>query len=121
MVICDCNVIHHDIVDTIRDNIIKQKDLTTLAKFFKVLGDETRVRILWCLDQSEMCVCDICNVLGMNKSAVSHQLKFLRDAKLVKFRKEGKTVYYSLDDEHVRAVFETAREHIGEIKDEESI
>ena len=87
-----------------------------LAEFFKVFADSTRMKILWALHESELCVCDIAVVLDMTKSAVSHQLKYLRDANLVKFRKEGKIVYYSLSDNHVKKIFEMALEHLEELR-----
>ena len=83
-----------------------------LAEFFKILGDTTRAKILYALDQNEMCVCDIANVLGMSKSSISHQLGTLRRSGIVRCRKEGKEVYYTLDDEHVKGLFELGIEHI---------
>ena len=83
-----------------------------LAEFFKIIGDATRTKILFALDQNEMCVCDIANVLEMSKSSISHQLASLRNSGIVKYRKEGKEVYYTLDDEHIKQVFEIAIEHI---------
>ena len=110
--ICDCNVIHEDLVN----NTIKQMDdedlFNKMAEFFKIVGDTTRVKILFALDQNEMCVCDIANVLGMSKSSISHQLGTLRRMNIVKCRKVGKEVYYMLDDEHVKDVFEVGIEHI---------
>ncbi len=85
-----------------------------LSYFFKIFGDWTRVKILLALDSGEMCVCDISETLGMSMSAVSHQLRMLRDAHLVTSRKEGRSMYYSLCDNHVKTVLETALEHIGE-------
>ena len=82
--------------------------------FFKMFADPTRAKILWALDQSELCVCDLGEVLGMSKSAVSHQLGTLRKAHLVKFRREGKNVFYSLKDEHVKSILEVGMEHIQE-------
>lgn len=116
---CDCTVIHQDIVDKIKNEMIAEEEFTKLSTFFKVFGDRTRIRILWALDCCEMCVCDICSVLGMTKSAISHQLSTLRKAHLVKYRREGKTVYYSLDDEHIKKVFETGLAHIRHIKEGE--
>ncbi len=110
--ICDCNIIHQDVVD---DTIKKMPDgdvFNKLAEFFKILGDTTRVKILFALDQNEMCVCDIANVLGMSKSSISHQLGTLRRMNIVKCRKVGKEVYYMLDDEHIKGVFEVGIEHI---------
>ena len=88
--------------------------IKALADFFKMFADPTRAKILWALDQSELCVCDLGEVLGMSKSAVSHQLGTLRKAHLVKFRREGKNVFYSLKDEHVKSIFEVGKEHIQE-------
>ncbi len=111
---CDCDVIHSDIVDEVRKRMPDEYDLYDLSDFFKVLGDSTRVKIIWALDENEMCVCDIAVLLNMTKSAISHQLRSLRQANLVKFRREGKVVYYSLADEHVKDIFEKGMEHIKE-------
>ena len=110
--ICDCNVIHQQVVD---DTIKKMPDqylFNKVAEFFKILGDTTRTKILFALDNNEMCVCDIANVLNMSKSSISHQLGTLRRSGIVKCRKQGKEVYYMLDDDHVKKVFEIAKEHI---------
>ena len=112
--ICDCEVIHEDIVNKVKRRMPQDEDIYDLSDFFKVLGDSTRMKIIWALDESEMCVCDIAVLLNMTKSAISHQLRSLRNANLVKFRKEGKTVYYSLKDEHVRDIYEIGMEHIKE-------
>ena len=90
------------------------EEIEALAEFYKVMGDPTRLQLLMALENGEFCVSDLCNVLNMHRSAVSHQLKALKTAKLAKSRKDGKTVYYSLDDEHVRSVLEVALEHIRE-------
>lgn len=110
--ICDCNVIHKDVVDKTINNMPDQDLFNKLAEFFKILGDTTRSKILFALDEHEMCVCDIANVLGMSKSSISHQLSTLRRSGIVKCRKEGKEVYYMLDDEHIKQVFEIGKEHI---------
>ena len=110
--ICDCNVIHQDVVDSTKKNMPEQDLFNKLAEFFKILGDTTRVKILFALDQNEMCVCDIANVLGMSKSSISHQLGTLRRSGIVKCRKDGKEVYYMLDDDHVQKLFELGLEHI---------
>lgn len=109
---CDCNVIHKEIVDDTIKNMPKEDSFSKLAEFFKIIGDITRAKILFALDTNEMCVCDIANVLGMSKSSISHQLGALRKSGIVKCRKEGKEVYYMLDDEHVKKVFEIGIEHI---------
>ncbi len=109
--VCDCNAVHKEAVDAVRGNMLDDSVYAQVATFFKVLGDPTRMRILWALDQGELCVCDIANILGMTKSAVSHQLSTLREARLVKCRKDGKSVYYTLDDDHVRQMIEAGLHH----------
>lgn len=113
-IVCDCEVIHKDLVDEVKDKMPQEDVLYDLSDFFKVFGDSTRIKIMWALDESEMCVCDLAVLLNMTKSAISHQLKSLRQANLVKHRKEGKVVFYSLADEHVRAILEMGLEHICE-------
>ena len=110
--ICDCNIIHQEIVKDTLKNMVDEELLSNLSDFFKILGDPTRTKILFALDKNEMCVCDIANVLNMSKSSISHQLSYLRNAGIVKCRKEGKEVFYMLDDEHVKEVFEVGIEHI---------
>ena len=110
--ICDCNVIHKYVVEKTIKNMPDADTFNKLADFFKILGDTTRAKILSALDQNEMCVCDIANVLGMSKSSISHQLGTLRRSGIVRCRKEGKEVYYTLDDEHVKGLFELGIEHI---------
>lgn len=110
--ICDCSIIHQDIVEQTLKNMAKEDIFNKLAEFFKILGDTTRTKILFALDQNEMCVCDIANVLGMSKSSISHQLGTLRRSGIVKCRREGKEVYYMLDDNHVKQLFEVGIEHI---------
>lgn len=110
--VCDCNIIHEDIVKDTLKNMVDENLFNKLAEFFKILGDTTRTKILFALDQNEMCVCDIANVLGMSKSSISHQLGTLRRSGIVKCRKEGKEVYYMLDDDHVKQLFEVGIEHI---------
>lgn len=110
--VCDCNVIHQDVVDKIISEMLKDDLFYKIADFFKILGDTTRTKILFALDKKEMCVCDIANVLNMSKSSISHQLGTLRRSGIVRCRKEGKEVYYMLDDDHVKRVIEVAIEHI---------
>ena len=110
--VCDCNIIHQEVVDRALKKMPEQDSFNKMAEFFKILGDTTRTKILFALDQNEMCVCDIANVLGMTKSSISHQLATLRSSGIVKCRREGKEVYYTLDDEHVKQVFEIGIEHI---------
>jgi DNA-binding transcriptional ArsR family regulator len=111
---CDCSVIHADVVEKVKEKMPDESRLYELADFFKVLGDSTRVKIMWALDLQEMCVCDLAVLLNMTKSAISHQLRALRLANLVRSRREGKIVYYSLADDHVRDIFEKGFEHISE-------
>ena len=111
---CDCEVIHEDVVNKVKARMPEEEILYELAEVFKVFGDSTRIRILWALDEAEMCVCDIAYLLNMTQSAISHQLRVLKQAKLVRNRKEGKVVYYSLDDEHVRMIFDQGLAHIKE-------
>lgn len=110
--ICDCNVIHQEVVENTIKQMANEDMLNKLAEFFKILGDTTRTKILYALDKNEMCVCDIANVLNMSKSSISHQLGTLRRSGIVKCRKIGKEVFYTLDDEHVKEVFEVGMEHI---------
>ena len=110
--VCDCNVIHQDMVESTIKRMPEADTFNKLAEFFKIIGDTTRTRILFALDQNEMCVCDIANVLGMSKSSISHQLGTLRRSGIVKCRKEGKEFFYMLDDEHIKKVFEIGIEHI---------
>ncbi len=110
--ICDCNIIHENIVKDTLSKMPEDDLFNKLAEFFKILGDTTRAKILFALDQNEMCVCDIANVLGMSKSSISHQLGTLRRMNIVKCRKQGKEVYYIMDDDHVQKLFELGIEHI---------
>lgn len=111
---CDCNVIHQDVVNAVKEKMPDEENLYDLAELFKVFGDTTRIKILYALFTSEMCVCDIAAVLGMTQSAISHQLRILKHARLVKYRKEGKVVYYSLDDDHIKQIFDQGLNHINE-------
>jgi len=111
---CNCDVIHVEIVNKVKETMPKEEMLYDLAEFYKVFGDSTRIKILWALEESEMCVCDIACLLNMTQSAISHQLRVLKQANLVKFRKEGKVVYYSLNDDHVKQILEQGLIHINE-------
>jgi ArsR family transcriptional regulator, lead/cadmium/zinc/bismuth-responsive transcriptional repressor len=110
----DAEVLHPETVEAVRVRMPAEEDLFDLAELFKVFGDSTRVRILSALSCSELCVNDLAALLGMTYSAISHQLKALRAAKLVRARKDGKIVYYALDDEHVGAIIAIGMQHIGE-------
>jgi ArsR family transcriptional regulator, lead/cadmium/zinc/bismuth-responsive transcriptional repressor len=112
--VCDCDVIHGEVVERVRKTMPKEEDFYDLADLYKMFADSTRVRVLWALFHEEMCVCDIAVLLGMTKSAISHQLKSLRLSNLVKYDKRGKEVYYSLADSHVKDIFEKGFEHIHE-------
>jgi len=111
---CNCTIIHEDVVDRVRVDMPEEENLYNLADLFKVLGDSTRVRILSALFQAEMCVCDIAALLNMSQSAISHQLRVLKQARLVKNRRDGKVVYYSLEDDHVKSIFDQGLIHINE-------
>lgn len=111
---CNCNVIHEDVVKRVKETIPQEETLYDLADLFKTFGDSTRIKIICALFQSEMCVCDIAALLCMNQSAISHQLRVLKQARLVKYRKEGKVVYYSLDDDHVKGIFDQGLAHLNE-------
>ena len=112
--VCDCDVIHRDVVESAQKQMPQDEKLFDLAEFFKVFGDSTRIRILWALEDREMCVCDIAYLLNMTQSAISHQLRSLKQVNLVKNRREGKVVYYSLKDEHIKQIFDIGMEHITE-------
>lgn len=112
--VCDCEIIHKEVVDKVSKEICGTEEYINLASLFKLFGDGTRVRILHALEFSEMCVCDIAALLGLTKSAVSHQLKALRLANLVKFRRKAQTVYYSLSDDHVKKIIDIGFQHINE-------
>ena len=111
---CDFIHVHEDVVKKVKEHIPAERELNDLAEFFKVFGDVTRLKLLSVLFHSEMCVCDIAQLLGMTQSAISHQLQVLKKSKLVKYRREGKTVFYSLADSHVRAILGQGMEHVTE-------
>jgi DNA-binding transcriptional ArsR family regulator len=111
---CDCTIIHEDVVDKVKSTMPEEEDLYNLADFFKVFGDSTRIKIISALLTCEMCVCDIAALLNMTHSSISHQLRVLKQARLVKFRREGKVVYYSLDDGHIKGIFDTGLLHVTE-------
>jgi len=113
--ICDCEIIHNDIVAQVSGAMLPAQEIIALSTLFKILGDSTRIRIIWALSQAEMCVCDLGAALKMSKSAISHQLNTLRQGKLVKYRREGKNVFYSLDDHHVNEIIVIGRAHIEHV------
>ena len=111
---CMIKGIHRDILNAVRRKMPHSVSLYELADLFKLFGDSTRLGIIWALSESEMCVCDLCVLLKMNQPAVSHQLKNLKLARIVKARREGKIVYYSLEDEHIRDLLNLGMEHVRE-------
>lgn len=111
---CDFYQVHEDVVKAVTAKMPDEDELYDLAEIFKVFGDSTRIKILYVLFESEMCVCDIAQLLNMNQSAISHQLKILKQSRLVKSRREGKAVFYSLADGHVRTIINQGLEHIEE-------
>ena len=111
---CDFIHAHEEIVEKVRGTIPGEDTLYDLTELFRIFGDSTRIRILYVLLESEMCVCDIAQLLGMTQSAISHPLQVLKKSKLVKYRREGKTVFYSLADGHVRTILGQGMEHVTE-------
>jgi ArsR family transcriptional regulator len=111
---CKTNILHRGVIEKVKKRMAGIENMAELSELFKVLGDITRVRILNALFFSEMCVCDIAALLDMTQSAISHQLRVLKYSRLVKYRKEGKVVYYSLDDIHIKEIFKSGFEHIRE-------
>lgn len=106
--------VHEDVVKRVKEKQPDDEYLYELADLFKVFGDTTRIKILYALFESELCVGDIAQILGLSQSAVSHQLRVLKDSKLIKFRREGKVIFYSLDDDHVRTIMSMGMEHVEE-------
>ena len=111
---CDVYQVHEDVVKAVNEKMPDEDELCDLAEIFKVFGDSTRIKILYVLFEAEMCVCDIAQLLNMNQSAISHQLRILKQNRLVKSRREGKAVFYSLADGHVRTIINQGLEHIQE-------
>lgn len=111
---CDTVMVHEELVKAVNEKMPDEDELYDLAELFKVFGDSTRIRILYVLFEAELCVCDIAQTLNMTQSAISHQLRILKQSKLVKNRREGKQVFYSLADDHVRTIIAQGREHIEE-------
>ena len=112
--VCTTKCVHGDAVERASKNIAPDEELQDLAEFFKVFGDKTRLKILSALAEEELCVCDLSCITGMSDSAVSHQLRILRNTRLVKYRKEGRIVYYSLDDRHIHRILKQGLDHIQE-------
>ncbi len=112
--VCSARIIHRETLAAVQAAMPGDVELCDLADFFKIFGDRTRISILWALSESEMCVCDLCALLDMKQSAVSHQLKLLKQSRVVKHRREGKVVYYSLNHEHIRRVLNLGLHHVRE-------
>ncbi len=112
---CDCNAIHKESVDIALKKMPEEELFDKLIDFYKLIGDSTRCKILFVLESHEMCVCDIAYTLGMSKSLISHQLKILKTNNVVKSRKNGKEVFYTLSDDHIREIFNVGLEHVKEI------
>ncbi|MGN0448418.1 MAG: ArsR/SmtB family transcription factor [Acutalibacteraceae bacterium] len=117
--ICDCNIIHHQAVEKAKKSMPEETELFYLADFLKILSDSTRCKIVFALFSGEMCVCDLANVLSMSKSSISHQLSKMKQGGVVKSRREGKEVYYCLDDEHVCEIVKNSLVHIRHRRGEE--
>ncbi len=111
---CELLCVHEDIVKQVNEKMLEDEILYDLAELYKVFGDTTRIKILYVLFESEMCVCDIASILNMSQSAISHQLRVLKVNRLVKFRREGKVVFYSLADNHIKSILNQGLEHIAE-------
>lgn len=111
---CDTTEVHEDLLKIVNETMPEETKLYDLAELFKVFGDSTRIRILFVLFEAEVCVCDLAMALNMTQSAISHQLKILRQSKLVKSRRVGKSIFYSLADEHVRTIIAQGCEHLDE-------
>ena len=111
---CEITQVHQGAVDQVRQVLPPDEVLSDLADLFKIFGDSTRIKILYALFESELCVNDIAQVVGISQSAVSHQLRVLKTSKLVKFRRDGKAIYYSLDDDHVRSMISLGMDHVEE-------
>ena len=111
---CENDEVHEELVKIVSETMPEETELYDLAELFKVFGDSTRIRILFVLFEAEVCVCDLAAALHMTQSAISHQLRILKQNKLVKSRREGKSVFYSLADAHVRTIIAQGREHIEE-------
>ncbi|MBO5055325.1 MAG: winged helix-turn-helix transcriptional regulator [Lachnospiraceae bacterium] len=111
---CETTEVHEELLKIVNETMPEETELYDLAELFKVFGDSTRIRILFVLFEAEVCVCDLAQALNMTQSAISHQLRILKQNKLVKSRREGKSIFYSLADEHVRTIIDQGREHIEE-------
>ena len=111
----ECNILHEDAVKKVKQKMPEDGFIYDLAELFKVFADSTRMKIIYALLEEELCVCDIANIVGTTQSAISHQLRLLKQSKLVKFRREGKIIFYSLDDDHIAQIVKKGSEHIEEL------
>ncbi len=111
--ICDCNAVHQELVESVLKAMPEDEVFLKLADFYKIIGNDTRCKLIYALSINEMCVCDLANVLSMTKSSISHQLSKMRDAGVVKCRRVGKEIYYALDDEHISGIFAISLAHIN--------
>lgn len=111
---CEVTEVHEELIKKVNEQMPPENELQELAELFKIFGDSTRIRILFVLSESEVCVCDLAQILQMTQSAISHQLRILKQSKLVNSRREGKSIFYSLADGHVRTIIAQGREHIEE-------
>ena len=111
---CEVPEVHEDLLKIVHETMPEETELYDLAELFKIFGDSTRIRILFVLFEAEVCVCDLASVLNMTQSAISHQLRALKNARLVKSRREGKTVFYALADDHVKTIIDQGLEHVSE-------
>ncbi len=110
--VCQVESIHRDVVSEVKEKMPSDESLLQLAELYKAMGDGTRIRIISALVQSELCVCDLATLLQMSQSAISHQLRVLRQTRLVRYRKAGKVVYYSLDDDHIKMLYSQGLDHV---------
>lgn len=114
---CKQTVIHPETVELVKERLPKDNTMMRLSHFFKMFSDSTRIKIVYSLSVAELCVCDLAEIIDMSQSAVSHQLRSLKDTGLVKYRREGKNIYYSLDDQHVQEIINQGLEHILHLND----
>ncbi len=113
-IVCDVTEVHQELLAGVAEKLPGEERLSEVAELFKIFGDPTRIRILYVLFEAEVCVCDLAEILQMSQSAISHQLRILKGSKLVKNRREGKSIFYSLADDHVRTIISQGMEHVCE-------
>ena len=113
---CEINYVNQEKIESVKEKMKTDRTIQRLSETFKALGDPTRVKIIFALSHEELCVCDIANLLGATSSAVSHQLRVLRNMRLVRYRRDGKMAYYSLDDDHIGNLFDEGLRHVAEMR-----